>query len=99
MLVEWHFWICTLGIVLYINSMWVAGIMQGLMWRAYNAFGVLDYDFINTVEAMHTYFIIRAFGGVLFVLGALIMVYNLWMTVAAQPEEAKGAAAQPSPAE
>jgi cytochrome c oxidase cbb3-type subunit 1 len=99
MLVEWHFWICTLGIVLYITSMWVAGIMQGLMWRAYNTFGVLDYEFINTVEAMHTYFIIRALGGVLFVLGALIMVYNLWMTVAAQPAEAKGAAAQPSPAE
>lgn len=99
MLVEWHFWICTLGIVLYITSMWVAGIMQGLMWRAYNSFGVLDYEFINTVEAMHPYFIIRAVGGVLFVLGALIMVYNLWMTVSAQPEEATGAAAQPSPAE
>jgi cytochrome c oxidase cbb3-type subunit 1 len=99
MLVEWHFWICTLGIVLYITSMWVAGIMQGLMWRAYNSFGVLDYEFINTVEAMHPYFIIRAIGGVLFVLGALVMVYNLWMTVAAQPEEATGTAAQPSPAE
>jgi cytochrome c oxidase cbb3-type subunit 1 len=99
LLVEWHFWICTLGILLYITSMWVSGIMQGLMWRAYNDFGVLDYEFINTVESMHPFYIIRATGGALFVLGALIMVYNLWMTVAAQPEEATDATAQPSPAE
>ena len=59
-LVEWHFWIATLGIVLYITSMWVAGIMQGLMWRAYNDFGFLEYSFVETVEAMHPYYIIRA---------------------------------------
>ncbi len=79
-LVEWHFWIATLGIVLYITAMWVSGIMQGLMWRSYDSLGFLQYSFIETVEAMHPFYVIRAFGGVLFTLGALIMVYNLYRT-------------------
>jgi len=79
-LVEWHFWIATIGIVLYITSMWVSGIMQGLMWRAYNEFGFLEYSFVETVEAMHPYYIIRALGGLLYLLGALVMVYNLYRT-------------------
>jgi cytochrome c oxidase cbb3-type subunit 1 len=79
-LVTYHFWIATLGIVLYITSMWISGIMQGLMWRAYDSLGFLQYSFIETVEAMHPYYVIRAFGGVLFLVGALIMVYNLWKT-------------------
>jgi cytochrome c oxidase cbb3-type subunit I len=99
-LVEWHFWVCTLGILLYITSMWVSGIMQGLMWRAYDSMGSLQYPFVQTVQAMHPYYIIRATGGVLFILGALIMVYNLWMTVAAQPAEADTRmGVRPSPAE
>jgi len=80
-LVGWHFWIATIGIVLYITSMWVSGIMQGLMWRAYDQFGFLQYSFVETVAAMHPYYIIRASGGVLFLLGALIMVYNVWRTI------------------
>lgn len=80
-LVEWHFWISTLGIVLYITSMWVAGIMQGLMWRAYNDYGFLEYSFVEVVQAMHPYYIIRAVGGGLYLTGVLIMAYNLWMTV------------------
>ncbi|MEI9994274.1 MAG: cytochrome-c oxidase, cbb3-type subunit I [Rhizomicrobium sp.] len=80
-LVEWHFWISTLGIVLYITSMWVAGIMQGLMWRAYNDYGFLEYSFVEVVQAMHPYYIIRALGGLLYLIGAVIMAYNLWMTV------------------
>ncbi|MGB0671611.1 MAG: cbb3-type cytochrome c oxidase subunit I, partial [Rhodospirillales bacterium] len=80
-LVTWHFWIATLGIVLYITAMWISGIMQGLMWRAYDSLGFLQYSFIETVEAMHPYYVIRAMGGVLFVLGALIMVYNLIKTI------------------
>ncbi len=80
-LASWHFWTATLGIVLYITSMWVSGIMQGLMWRAYDQFGFLQYSFIETVQAMHPFYVIRALGGVMFLLGALIMVYNLWMTV------------------
>jgi cytochrome c oxidase cbb3-type subunit 1 len=79
-LVEWHFWIATIGIVLYITSMWVAGVMQGLMWRAYNEFGFLEYSFVETVEAMHPYYIIRAAGGALYLIGALLMAYNLWRT-------------------
>jgi cytochrome c oxidase cbb3-type subunit 1 len=80
-LVAWHFWIATLGIVLYITAMWVSGIMQGLMWRAYDEFGFLQYSFIETVAAMHPYYVIRAIGGIFYLTGALIMVYNLWKTV------------------
>jgi len=55
--------------------------MQGLMWRAYTSLGFLEYSFIETVEAMHPFYVIRALGGALFLLGAVIMAYNLWMTV------------------
>jgi len=79
-LVNVHFWISTLGILLYITAMWVSGILQGLMWRAYDAFGFLEYSFSETVEAMHPFYVIRALGGVLFVIGSLIMAYNLWRT-------------------
>ena len=79
-LVEWHFWISSLGIVLYITAMWVSGIMQGLMWRAYDSLGFLEYSFVETVEAMHPFYAIRALGGALFVAGAFIMAYNLWRT-------------------
>ena len=100
-LVEWHFWISTLGIVLYITSMWVAGIMQGLMWRAYNDYGFLEYSFVEVVQAMHPYYIIRAIGGALYLLGTLVMAYNLWMTVrGAEPASATIAPALiPEPAE
>ena len=80
-LVNYHFWIATIGIVLYITAMWISGIMQGLMWRAYDQLGFLQYSFIETVEAMHPYYVIRAGGGTMFLLGALIMVYNVWKTV------------------
>ena len=86
-LVNWHFWTATLGIVLYISAMWVSGILQGLMWRSYTALGFLEYSFIETVEAMHPFYIIRAAGGALFLIGSLIMAYNLWMTVRVGEEE------------
>jgi cytochrome c oxidase cbb3-type subunit 1 len=86
-LVDWHFWVSTVGIVLYITSMWVAGIMQGLMWRAYNALGFLEYSFAETVEAMQPYYLIRAIGGVLFLIGALIMAYNIAMTILGREAE------------
>ncbi len=89
-LVEVHFWVATIGIVLYITSMWVAGIMQGLMWRAYNELGFLSFSFIETVEAMEPFYLIRLAGGVLYLLGAFIMAYNLWMT-------ARGPSAAPNP--
>jgi cytochrome c oxidase cbb3-type subunit I len=94
-LVEWHFWISTIGILLYITSMWVSGIMQGLMWRAYDTFGFLEYSFVETVEAMHPYYIIRMTGGLLFLIGAFIMAYNLWRTAKGDVREREFA---PSPA-
>lgn len=80
-LVNMHFWVSTIGIILYITAMWVSGIMQGLMWRAYNEYGFLTYSFAETVEQMHPYYVVRAFGGVLFLLGSLIMVYNIIKTI------------------
>ncbi|WP_394020330.1 cytochrome-c oxidase, cbb3-type subunit I [Xanthobacter pseudotagetidis] len=85
--ISWHFWVSTLGIVLYISSMWVAGILQGLMWRAYTKLGFLEYSFIETVEAMHPLYVIRAAGGILFLAGALIMAWNVWKTIT-MPEAA-----------
>ena len=87
-LVNTHLWIATIGIVLYITSMWVAGIMQGLMWRAYDAMGFLEYAFIETVAAMHPYYLIRALGGLLYVSGMIIMVYNCWKTIHGSNKEA-----------
>jgi len=81
-LVEVHFWTATIGIVLYISSMWVAGIMQGLMWRAVNSDGTLTYSFVESVQAMHPYYIIRTLGGAFFLAGTLVMAYNLWKTIA-----------------
>ena len=86
-LVNWHFWISTLGIVLYITSMWVSGILQGLMWRAYTALGFLEYSFIESVEAMHPFYVIRMLGGVLFLAGSLLMVVNIWMTIRGPVED------------
>ena len=87
-LVEVHFWISTIGIVLYITSMWVAGVMQGLMWRAVNEDGTLTYSFVESVQAMHPYYIIRFLGGLLFLLGTLTMAYNIFRTVVgAEPKD------------
>src|SRR6478736_4263975 len=80
-LIGWHYWIATLGIVLYISAMWVSGIMQGLMWRAYDELGFLQYSFVETVAAMHPFYLIRLLGGVFFLSGGLIMAYNMWRTV------------------
>jgi cytochrome c oxidase cbb3-type subunit 1 len=80
-LVSYHFWTATIGIVLYITSMWISGIMQGLMWRAYDSMGFLQYSFVESVAAMHPYYIIRATGGVLFLAGGLIMAYNFYRTI------------------
>ncbi|MFT3723295.1 MAG: cytochrome-c oxidase, cbb3-type subunit I [Hyphomonadaceae bacterium] len=101
-LVEWHFWIATLGIVLYITSMWVSGIMEGLMWRAHNSFGFLEYSFIETVSAKHISYIIRALGGGLYLTGAVIMVYNLVRTARGDvpaDERRRSGSAQLQPAE
>ena len=81
-LIEFHFWTATIGIVLYAVSMWISGIMQGLMWRAFNEDGTLTYSFVESVQAMHPFYIVRFLGGVLYLLGMLAMAYNLWKTLA-----------------
>jgi cytochrome c oxidase cbb3-type subunit 1 len=73
--------------------MWVSGILQGLMWRAYTSLGFLEYSFIETVEAMHPFYVIRAAGGALFLIGSLIMAFNLWMTVRASEAQVQSPAA------
>jgi cytochrome c oxidase cbb3-type subunit I len=80
--IELHFWIATIGIVLYIASMWIAGVMQGLMWRSVNADGTLTYTFVESVKATYPFYVIRMIGGVLYLSGMLIMAWNAWMTVA-----------------
>ena len=80
-LIRAHLWIATTGIVFYIAAMWVAGITQGLMWRSYDSQGFLQYSFSESVQAMHPFYIIRAFGGLLYVAGMLIMLYNVRKTI------------------
>ncbi|NDG39934.1 MAG: cytochrome-c oxidase, cbb3-type subunit I [Betaproteobacteria bacterium] len=79
--VELHFWIATIGIVLYIAAMWIAGVMQGLMWRALNPDGTLVYSFVESVKATYPFYVIRLGGGVLYLGGMLIMAWNVVMTV------------------
>ncbi len=80
-LVDWHFWLATLGIVLYAASMWVSGITQGLMWREYSAEGWLVYSFAESVAAVWPMHVMRAFGGVLYLAGAIIFAFNIYMTI------------------
>ncbi|MFC3164175.1 cytochrome-c oxidase, cbb3-type subunit I [Ciceribacter thiooxidans] len=80
-LVNWHFWLATLGIVLYAAVMWVAGIQQGLMWREYDAQGFLVYSFAESVAAMFPYYVLRAVGGAMYLTGGIIMAYNVLMTI------------------
>ena len=81
-MVNWHFWLSTLGIVFYASSMWVAGVTQGLMWREYGLDGYLVNSFVDTVDAIHPMYVIRAAGGALYLGGFLIMIYNVWQTLA-----------------
>ncbi len=80
-LVNLHFWLATIGAVIYIVAMWVSGIMQGLMWRDYDAFGTLSYTFAESVAAMHPYYVMRAVGGAIYWLGGVVMLYNVIMTI------------------
>ncbi|MEM7694609.1 MAG: cytochrome-c oxidase, cbb3-type subunit I [Pseudomonadota bacterium] len=98
-LVSWHFWLATLGIVLYAASMWVSGITQGLMWREYNSDGYLVYSFAETVAALFPYYVMRAVGGLFFLTGALIFVYNIAQTIRGRSADERPAAAALQPAE
>jgi cytochrome c oxidase cbb3-type subunit 1 len=79
--IELHFWIATIGVVLYIAAMWIAGVMQGLMWRAVNPDGTLVYSFVESVKATYPFYVVRLAGGVLYLVGMLIMAWNVVMTV------------------
>ena len=80
-LINVHFWVATLGIVLYIASMWIAGVMQGLMWRDINEDGTVVYSFAQTIKATYPYYVVRLLGGILFIAGMFVMLYNFIKTV------------------
>jgi len=79
-LIDLHFWIATIGVVIYISAMWIAGVMQGLMWRATNPDGTLTYTFIESVVQTHPYYVARLFGGLLVLAGMFIMAWNTFKT-------------------
>jgi cytochrome c oxidase cbb3-type subunit 1 len=83
-LINIHFWMHTTGIVLYIVSMWISGVMQGLMWRAVNSDGTLTYSFVESLTASYPFYFIRFVGGVLVVAGFILMAYNMFKTMAAK---------------
>ena len=94
--IELHFWIATIGVVLYIAAMWIAGVMQGLMWRAINPDGTLVYSFVESVKATYPFYVVRLLGGLLYLSGMLLMVWNVVMTMRgprAQPALQRAAAA------
>ncbi|MDS9468541.1 cytochrome-c oxidase, cbb3-type subunit I [Paracoccus sp. MBLB3053] len=95
-LVSWHFWLATIGLVLYAASMWVSGIMEGLMWREVDSQGFLVNAFADTVAAKFPMNVVRALGGVLYLTGGVIMCYNLWATVNRQPKTQATAIAVPA---
>ncbi|WP_296282191.1 cytochrome-c oxidase, cbb3-type subunit I [Pseudoxanthomonas sp.] len=89
--IDTHFWLHTLGVVFYIASMWIAGVMQGLMWRATNADGTLTYSFVEALNATYPYYLVRLGGGLLVFCGMLLMAWNTWKTFQA----ARSVAPQP----
>jgi cytochrome c oxidase cbb3-type subunit 1 len=93
-LVYVHFFLATIGIVLYITAMWVAGIGQGLMLRAFDEYGNLAYTFVESVVFLHKPYVVRALGGAFFLTGIIIMAYNIYMTVAVGRREAARAEAK-----
>jgi len=80
-LVNAHFWLAVIGVLLYITAMWISGISQGLMWRAFDDYGNLQYSFVESVAAMHPFYAMRAIGGMFFLTGMCVMAYNMYMTI------------------
>ena len=95
-LIDLHFWIMTIGIVLYVAAMWIAGVMQGLMWRATNADGTLTYSFIESLSATYPFYAIRLLGGVLILTGMFVMVWNVYRTIAQRADVLDVAIPQPA---
>lgn len=97
-MVYWHIWLATAGIVVYAAVMWVAGITQGLMWREYDAEGFLVYSFAESVAAMNPYYVLRTFGGLLYLAGALLMAFNITMTILGRERAEPAPIGAPAPA-
>ncbi len=95
-LIDWHFWTTTIGVVLYITSMWIAGVMQGLMWRATNDDGSLTYSFIEALNATYPYYAVRLTGGLLVLGGMGLMAWNVWKTVGSQDRVRDAAIPEPA---
>jgi cytochrome c oxidase cbb3-type subunit 1 len=88
--IEIHFWVSTIGIVLYIAAMWIAGVMQGLMWRAINADGSLTYTFVESVKASYPFYVIRFLGGLMYLAGMAVMAWNVWQTaLTGRPQDSR----------
>lgn len=92
-LINFHFWLAFAGTIIYITSLWIAGVMQGLMWRAVNSDGTLTYTFNESVAASHPYYVIRLIGGLVFFSGMLIMAYNVWQTIKNSRQAVEGVTA------
>jgi cytochrome c oxidase cbb3-type subunit 1 len=95
-LIDIHFWTSTIGTVLYIAAMWMAGVMQGLMWRAVNEDGTLTYTFVESLNATYPYYAVRLVGGTLFLAGSIIMAYNVYKTITADTNTAPIPVAEPA---
>jgi cytochrome c oxidase cbb3-type subunit 1 len=80
-LIDVHFWVATIGVVLYIVAMWISGVMQGLMWRGFDEDGTLTWSFVESLKATYPFYALRLLGGLLFLTGMIIMAYNVWMTI------------------
>ncbi|EOX1770634.1 cytochrome-c oxidase, cbb3-type subunit I [Vibrio cholerae] len=94
-LINAHFWLATIGTVLYIVAMWISGVMQGLMWRAVNSDGTLTYSFVESVQASYPFYTVRFIGGFIFLFGMFLMAYNAYKTIAA-PKDSLKAIPQPA---
>jgi cytochrome c oxidase cbb3-type subunit 1 len=95
-LIDVHFWTTTIGIVLYISAMWIAGVMQGLMWRATNGDGTLTYTFVEALKATYPFYAVRLTGGLLVLGGMVLMAYNVSKTIAARGADVQVAVPQPA---
>src|SRR4029077_16147205 len=87
-LIDVHFWVATIGVVIYISAMWIAGVMQGLMWRATNPDGTLTYTFVESLKATYPYYMVRLGGGLLFLIGMFLMLYNVIKTIVPEKQVA-----------
>ena len=96
--IDVHFWVHTLGVVFYIASMWIAGVMQGLMWRATNPDGTLTYSFVEALNATYPYYLVRLGGGLLVLAGMLLMALNTWKTFALRASPRRSRCSPPDPA-